>query len=374
MKIGCLKEKKEDSRTCIVPKIAAKFKNLGIDIEIEKGIGEGIDIPDEDYIQAGATVRSRKEIFSSNEVILKVNSPSKDDIHQLKPKTLFISFLDPFFEKEKIDQFLKNDINSISMNLILRSTLAQKMDALSSQANLAGYAAVILGISNLKKAMPMMTTPAGTISPAKVFVIGAGVAGLQAIATAKRLGAKIEAFDTRLEAQEQIRSLGGKPLKIDLGETSSTAQGYAKQLSESQVEIQRNAIEKAILSSDIVITTAQVFSKKAPIIITQEMLKKAKKPIVIIDLAITTGGNVEGSTADEIKQVNDVKILAPTYPTNLVAADASFLYSSNLYNLIEYFYDKNLKRLNYDLNNEIIKNCLVTFNSQIISPILNKGI
>jgi len=374
MKIGCLKEKKEDFRACIVPKIVAKFKSLGIDVEIEKGIGEGIDIPDESYIEAGAKVCSRKEIFSSNEVILKVNSPSKDDIHLLKPKTLFISFLDPFFEKEKIEQLLKNDINSISMNLILRSTLAQKMDALSSQANLAGYAAVILAVSNLKKAMPMMTTPAGTITPAKVFVIGAGVAGLQAIATAKRLGAKIEAFDTRLEAQEQIKSLGGKPLKIDLGETSSTTQGYAKQLSERQVEIQRNAIEKAILSSDIVITTAQVFSKKAPIIITDEMLKKAKKPIIIIDLAITTGGNVEGSAADEIRQLNDIKLLAPTYPTNIVAEDASFLYSSNLYSLIEYFYDKNLKKLNYDLNNEIIKNCLVTFNSQIISPILNKGI
>jgi H+-translocating NAD(P) transhydrogenase subunit alpha len=259
------------------------------------------------------------------------------------------------------------------MNLIPRSTIAQKMDALSSQANLAGYAAIILAAKNLNKAFPMMTTPAGTISPAKVFVIGAGVAGLQAIATAKRLGAKVDAFDTRKEAYEQIKSLGAKPLKIDLGEIYSTTQGYAKQLSEKQLEIQQKAIEEALLSSDVVITTALVFSKKAPIIITYEMLKKAKKPIIIIDAAIQGGGNVEKAKANEIVLINNVKIFAPMYLTNYISSDASFLYSSNLFNLIETFYDKNLSRFNVDFDNEILKNSLLTYHGKIISPILNKG-
>jgi len=373
MKIVALKESDDDSRAAIVPKIVEKFKNLGIDVEVETSIGESLNISDEEYSKAGAKVSDKKDLLNDADIILKVNKPTKKEMSLIKEGSIFISFLDPFFEKDTIDEFLDKNINAISMNLILRTTIAQKMDALSSQANLAGYAAVVYGAKHLNKIFPMMTTPAGTIAPAKVFVIGAGVAGLQAIATAKRLGANVEAFDTRAEVQEQIKSLGAKFLKIDLGETQATKQGYAKELSEEQVEKQRLAMKKAILSSDIVITTAQVFGRKAPVIITQDMLKDATKQVVIIDMAITTGGNVEGSKADEIVQVGKVSILAPTTLINDVALDASYLYSSNLFSLIEHFLDKETKTLNLDFSDELLKNCFLTYEKKLISPILNKG-
>lgn len=374
MKIACIKEEKNEYRVAIVPKIVKKFKDLGFDVEIETNLAEFINISDDEYISAGAIVKSKKDLLSGADIILKVNKPTEAEISNAKEKSLFISFLDPFIEKSIINTLLEKNLNCISMNLIIRSTLAQKMDALSSQANLSGYAAVIFAANNLNKIFPMMTTPAGTISPAKVFIIGAGVAGLQAIATGRRLGANVEAFDTRKEVEEQIKSLGAKFLKIDLGETSSTKQGYAKELTKEQLEIQRNAIKKQIAISDIVITTAQIFGKKAPIIITKDMLNDIKKSLIIVDLAIPSGGNVEVSVPDKITQINNIKILAPMNLMNNVAFDASFLYSSNLYNLIEHFYNKEKKILNFDFNDEILKNCTLTYEKQLISPIINKGI
>ncbi len=370
MKIVCVKEQLNEHRVALVPKIAKKFKDLGFEVEVESNIAEFINISDEEYINVGAKVKIKKDLISSADIILKVNKPSDDEINQAKEKALFISFLDPFSEKNAIDKFLQKNLSSISMNLIIRSTLAQKMDALSSQSNLLGYAALIYGARHLNKILPMMTTPAGTISPAKVFIIGAGVAGLQAIATARRLGANVVAFDTRKEVEEQIKSLGSKFLKIDLGETSSTKQGYAKELTSHQLEIQRNAIKNQIATSDIVITTAQIFGKKAPIIITKDMLKEIKKSLIIVDLAIQTGGNVENSMPDKITRINNIKILAPTNLINDVAFDASALYSSNLYNLIEYFFNKEKQSLNFDFSDEILKNCTLTHEKKLI----NKGV
>jgi H+-translocating NAD(P) transhydrogenase subunit alpha len=374
MKIVCVKEETTEHRVALVPKIVKKFKELGFEVEIENNLAEFINISDEEFLNAGAKIKSSKDLLSSADIILKVNKPTTAEIKQAKEKALFINFLDPFLEKTTIDKLLEKNLSSISMNLIIRSTLAQKMDALSSQANLLGYAALIYAANHLKKILPMMTTPAGTISPAKVFVIGAGVAGLQAIATARRLGANVEAFDTRKEVEEQIKSLGAKFLKIDLGETYSTKQGYAKELAESQLEIQRDAIKKEIASSDIVITTAQIFGKKAPIIITKDMLKDINKSLIIIDLAIQTGGNVENAIADKVSQINNIKIMAPTDLMNHVAFDASILYSSNLYNLIEHFFDKEKKVLNFDFTDEIIKNSMLTHEKKLISPLINKGI
>jgi len=374
MKIVCLKEKEKDHRVALVPKMVKKFKDLGFDVEIESNIAEFINIPDEEYINAGAKVSLKKDLLNSADIILKVNNPTDLEIEQAKEKALFISFLDPFLEKNIIDKYLKKNLSSISMKFIIRSTLAQKMDALSSQANLLGYAALIYAAKHLNKILPMMTTPAGTIFPAKIFIIGAGVAGLQAIATARRLGANVEAFDTRNEVEEQIKSLGAKFLKIDLGETFSTKQGYAKELTSQQLEIQRKVLKKQIATSDIVITTAQVFGKKAPIIITEDMLKDINKPLIIVDMAIQTGGNVENAQADKITKINNIKILAPTNLINDVAFDASIVYSSNLYNLIEHFYNKKTNSLNFDFNDEILKNCTLTHEKKIISPFLLKGI
>jgi NAD(P) transhydrogenase subunit alpha len=373
MKIICLKEEKNEYRTAIVPKFVKNFKDLGFDVEIEPNIAEFINIEDKEYIDVGAKINTKKELLASADIILKINKPTDEEISLSKNGSLFISFLDPFFEKNIIDKLLKKNLSFISMNLIIRSTLAQKMDALSSQANLAGYAAVIHGAKYLNKILPMMTTPAGTIPPAKVFIIGAGVAGLQAIATARRLGANVEAFDTRKEVEEQIRSLGAKFLKIDLGETTATKQGYAKELTSKQLEIQRNALKKAIATADIVITTAQIFGKKAPIIITLDILKDINKYNIILDMAIPTGGNVEGAKADEIIKINKSIILAPSKLTNDVAYDASVLYSSNLFNLINLLFDKEKQQLNFNFENEILKNCFLTHENKIISPIINKG-
>ncbi|NGX63049.1 MAG: NAD(P) transhydrogenase subunit alpha part 1 [Candidatus Anoxychlamydiales bacterium] len=373
MKLVALKEENQEKRAAIVPKFVQKFKELGFDVEVEAGIGENIDISDQMYIDTGAKVQKRKELLKDADIILKVNRPSIKDIDLFKPKTIYISFLDPFFEKDLIDKFSQKDITTISMHLIVRTTLAQKMDALSSQANLAGYAAVILGAKYLNKILPMMTTPAGTISPAKVFVIGAGVAGLQAIATARRLGAKVEAFDTRKETEEQIKSLGAKFIKVDIGEAEATKAGYAKELTKEQLDLQREAMKKAIATSDIVVTTAQVFGRKAPIIITKDMIKDIEKSVVIVDMAITTGGNVEGAVADEITKIGNITILAPSNLTNEVALDASSMYSSNLYNFIEHFYDKEKKTFHLNFEDEILKTACICHDKKLISPILNKG-
>ena len=373
MKIVALKEDKEEKRAAIVPKFVQKFKSLGFDVEVETNIGERIDISDEEYLQAGAQIKKRKELLKDADIIIKVNKPNPKDLDLFKPKAIYISFLDPFFEKELIDTFLEKDITALSMHLIVRTTLAQKMDALSSQANLAGYSAVIFGAKYLNKILPMMTTPAGTISPSKVFIIGAGVAGLQAIATARRLGAKVEAFDTRAETEEQIKSLGAKFVKADIGKTKSTKAGYAKELTKEQLNLQREAMKKAISTSDIVITTAQVFGRKAPVIITEDMIKDIKTPTLIIDMAIITGGNVEGSEKDKVIKKGNVTILAPSNLTNEVALDASTLYASNIFSLIEHFYDKETKNLKFDLNDEIIKTATLTHAKKIITPILTKG-
>jgi NAD(P) transhydrogenase subunit alpha len=246
------------------------------------------------------------------------------------------------------------------------------MDALSSQANLAGYESVILAAKHLNKVFPMMTTPSGTLSPAKVFIIGAGVLGLQAIATAKRLGARVEAFDTRAEVEEQIKSLGAKFLKIDLGKTESTKQGYAKELTKEQLEKQRLELKKAISSSDVVISTALVFGRKAPVIITKDMIENMLPSSIIIDMAISGGGNVEGSIADKIVDVNNVKILAPSNILDNLAIDASLMYSSNLFNLIEHLYDRENKKLNLNLEDNILKSSLLTLDGEIISSFLKE--
>nr|NGX36251.1 NAD(P) transhydrogenase subunit alpha part 1 [Candidatus Anoxychlamydiales bacterium] len=356
-----------------VPKIVKKFIDLGFVVEVEKSLGENINISDEEYQRAGASIGDKKKLLKDADIVLKVNKPTSKEIDLLKPKSIFISFLDPFFEKDLIDKFLDKDITALSMHLIVRTTLAQKMDALSSQANLAGYAAVIYGAKYINKILPMMTTPAGTISPSKVFIIGAGVAGLQAIATARRLGAKVEAFDTRVETEEQVKSLGAKFIKVDLGETESTKGGYAKELTKEQLDMQREAMKKAISTSDLVVTTAQVFGRKAPIIITKEMLKDITKTVVIIDMAIITGGNVEGSEADKITKMGSVTVLAPSNLTNDIALDASSLYASNLFSLIEHFYDKENKNLKFDLEDEILKTATLTHEKKLITPVLTKG-
>jgi NAD(P) transhydrogenase subunit alpha len=239
------------------------------------------------------------------------------------------------------------------------------MDVLSSQASLAGYAAVVLAAARLNRIFPMMMTPAGTISPARAFVIGAGVAGLQAIATAKRMGARVDAFDVRPEVEEQIKSLGAKFLKVDLGETAGTAQGYAKQLTEEQLAKQREAMAKQCALSDVVIAAAQVFGRKAPVLVTEEMRRGMKPGAVIVDLAVETGGNVEGSMIDQEVELGGVHILGHSHMARRAAWPASQMLSSNLTNFVQHFWDKASASFRLDLEDEILKGCLVTHAGEI---------
>lgn len=374
MLIGFPKENDfAESRIAILPDVVKKYVKLGIKIGIESGIGEKLNVSDQQFIASGAEMfTSKQQLLSSADVVIKVKKPSSEDIALLKPKSAHISFLDPFNEPALINNFAARNVNAISMEMIPRTTKAQKMDAISSQANLAGYASVILASNHSPKAFPMMVTAAGTIEPCKVFVIGVGVAGLQAIATAKRLGAKVEAFDTRKETEEQVKSLGAKFVKIDLGETEQTKDGYAKALTQEQLAKQRQEMAKVCARSDIIITTAQVFGKKAPILITQDMIKQMQPGTVIIDMAVSNGGNVEGSVAGKEVIINQVKIIGHDNLAGTIALHASQMYSNNVYHLVEHFWNKEQAIFGVESNDEIMKGCLLTLNGQIVHPQLKK--
>jgi NAD(P) transhydrogenase subunit alpha len=281
-----------------------------------------------------------------------------------------VSLLDPFNERELIEALKKRNVASISMEMIPRITRAQKMDVLSSQSNLAGYVAVIIAAERLDKIFPMMMTPAGTISPARVFVIGVGIAGLQAIATAKRLGARVDAFDTRPVVEEQVKSLGARFVKVDLGETGQTKDGYAKALTDKQLQKQREEMAKVCAASDVVITAAQVFGKKAPLIITEDMVKSMSKGSVLVDLAVETGGNVAGSQPDQEVKVDGVRIVGLANLPGKVAVNASQMFSANLFALVDAFWNEEEKRFHLDFEDEIIQGCVITHKGQIVNEMI----
>lgn len=370
MKIGFPKESfSKEVRISLLPQIIQKYVQLDEDISIcvQRGLGESCHISDEKFEEAGAVlIDSTEEILSSCDLICRFRKPTDTEISQVKNGAIYIGHLEPFSEKELINKMANSQITSVSMEMIPRTTLAQKMDSLSSQASLAGYVMVITAAEKIQKVFPMMMTPAGTISPAKVLIIGAGVAGLQAIATAKRLGAKVEAFDTRPVVKEQVESLGAKFIEIDLGETGQTDQGYAKELTPDQLETQRLALKKHCSNSDIVITTAQLFGRKAPLIVTQDMVEAMKPGSVIVDLAVESGGNVAGSKIDEEVDFNGVKIIGFSNFPGKVALDASLMYAQNLFNLIKHFWNKEEKKLDLNLEDEILKNCVLTHQGQVL--------
>ena len=360
MKLVVLKEvNPKEKRIAITPEIVKKLKRIDVNIEIEKDIGQILNITNEEFIEAGAKINSsRKDLLSTCDILWSVDTISKEDISFLKKRQIYLSLLNPF-EKKNFQDMIEKEILAFSMMQMPRTTLCQKMDVISSQANLAGYSAVILAANHFKKILPMMSTPGGTIKPASVFVIGAGVAGLQAIATAKRLGAKVEAFDTRAITEEQVKSLGAKFVKIEKVKSDETEQGYAKELTKDDLEMQKNAMIEVLKRSDIVITTAQVFGKKAPILITKEMLKFLKEGSIIVDMAVSSGGNVEGSEDEKIIQIDGKTILGFSTLSNQVAFDASFMFSSNLFNFFSHFWDKEKKEFKINLEDEILKNCLI---------------
>jgi NAD(P) transhydrogenase subunit alpha len=358
-----------ENRVSATPETVKKLVRLGAEVVIESGAGTGAGISDADYEAAGASIGSdRSALLGSADMVLRLRKPEMDEISQLKAGCIHVSYLDPFNEKDLIKAFASQNVTAVSMEMIPRSTRSQKMDALSSQANLAGYMAVMLAANNMPSIMPMMMTPAGTLKPAKVFIIGAGVAGLQAIATAKRLGARVTAFDTRPVVAEQVESLGAKFLEIDLGDTGQTADGYAKELTPEQVEIQRQAQKAVIADSDVVITTAQVFGRKPPVLVTADMVEGMSPGSVIVDMAAETGGNVEGSVPDEVVDVDGVTIVGTANLANLAPRDATQMYASNMFNLVEDTWDEEAKQFVLDLENDILPGCVITHGGAVVHP------
>ncbi len=367
MQIGAPKETwPGELRAALTPAAVRKLKSAGFEVAVEAGIGAAAGYLDPDYAAAGAAVSAdRAGLWGASDIVLRVRKPAADELALLKPGAVHVSFLDPFNERSLVESLAAQGVTAISMEMIPRTTTAQKLDALSSQASLAGYVTVILAAAHSRKIFPMMMTPAGTIAPSRVFVIGAGVAGLQAIATAKRLGARVEAFDTRPVVAEQVRSLGAKFVEIDLGEIGQTEQGYAKELTPEQLDRQREGQKRIIAQSDVVITTAQVFGRPAPRIVTADMVAGMAPGSVVVDMAAESGGNVEGSAPNEVVDAGGVKIVGLGNLPSEVCRHASDMYAANLANLLDEFWDAESGALNLDRDNEIAVGCVITQGGEI---------
>ena len=375
MVIGVPKEHNPDeTRVALTPQTAEKLQALGAEVLVEENAGDSSLHTNADFEKCGAGLKAdRNELLSRSDLLLRVEQPPPGEISLLKKGCVHISHLNPFSEKELILKMAAQGLQTISVEMIPRTTLAQKMDSLSSQASLAGYAAVMLAAERLNQIFPMMVTPAGTISPARVFVIGAGVAGLQAIATAGRLGAIVEAYDTRPVVEEQVRSLGARFVKFDLGETGQTKDGYAKALSAAQLEKQRELMAQRCAQADVVISAAQVFGRTAPVIISDGMISGMKPESVIVDMAVDSGGNVEGSRLGQEALVHGVRIIGYPSLARRVPVHASQMYASNLYNLIEHYWDREKKELVLDKEDEIVQGCLLTRDGELVNDRLNEA-
>ncbi len=361
MIIGSIKEDLSiEKRVSLTPETTKNIINLGLKIYIEKNYATHIGIDDKEYEQYGAEIKnSTSDILNTSNLLIKVNCPTENEISQLKEKTILIGMLNPSKNKKEINEIIKKNIKIFSLELLPRITRAQSMDVLSSQSNLAGYRSVVDSIFEFEKAIPMMMTAAGTVPAAKVLVIGAGVAGLQAIATAKRLGAIVSATDVRAASKEQVESLGGKFLSVEVGEDMETSGGYAKEATEEykkkQAEMMRNALKK----NDIVICTALIPGKTAPRILTEELVKLMKPGSIIYDLAAEQGGNSVFSEAGKVNIVEGIKIIGVKNLMNRLPLTASSLYAKNLFSFIRNLYSREKNDFNVNLEDEIISKTLI---------------
>ena len=368
MKICIPKEDSNELRTAISPEIVKKLSGSGHEIFVETNAGSGSNFDDEIFIEAGAKIYTDNAQLNTADFIFRVNAPSEDEIALYKENSILIASLNPYNNSEIIKKLETQKTISFAMELMPRITRAQSMDVLSSQSNLAGYQAVIEASHIFNKAMPMMMTAAGTIAPAKVMVFGAGVAGLQAIATAKRLGAIVSATDVRMAAKEQVESLGGKFVMVETEEDqdAETSGGYAKEMSEEFKVKQAELISKTISSQDIVICTALIPGKKAPTLITEEHVKSMKPGSVIIDLAAENGGNCVSTKVGETAVVDGVSIYGASNITSSISQDASALYSKNLFNFFNLLVNQESNQVDIDWEDEIVVNTLITKDGKII--------
>ena len=362
----CKENLPAETRVALIPDDIKKLSGMGFEFTVVSGAGQKSGFEDSSYEAVGAKIVSKEEDgYQDADIIVRILKPETSK--GMKPDTLHVSFLDPFNEKALLKEFADNQIQAVSLEMIPRTTLAQKMDVQSSQTSLAGYVAVLNAATRLPKILPMMVTPAGNINPARCFIIGVGVAGLQAIATAKRLGARVDAFDTRPVVEEQVKSLGANFVKIDLGDMGQTSQGYAKELTPEQIAKQQEAQAKVCEKANIVITTAKVFGRKAPLLIKKDVLDRMQPGAVIVDMAVATGGNVEGSSPDhEVITDNGVIILPGDELQRQVPWDASKMLSGNISAFLTHFYNKETKEFEVNLEDEIMKGCLLTKGGEII--------
>ena len=357
MKIGSIKENLElEQRIAVTPEIIKKYKSLDLNVILPEGYGAHLGFSDKDFIDEGAEILDGDEkVLSEANIILQMNLIAEENFKKLNNEQFLIGVLNPYLNKEKIKKLIDKKINCFSLELLPRITRAQSMDILSSQANLAGYKAVVDSFAFYQKAIPMMMTAAGTIPAAKVLVVGAGVAGLQAIATAKRMGAIVFATDVRMASKEQVESLGGKFLIVDGAENLETEGGYAKEASDDFKKRQEALLKETLKKIDIVICTALIPGKKAPIIIKKDMIEVMQGGSVIYDLAASQGGNSELTKVNNIVDHDGVKIMGESNILNKLPNSASNLYAKNIFNFVNNLYDKESKKFNINLEDEIIE-------------------
>ena len=358
--VSFLENQNIEKRIAITPDIAKKYIAVGFEVSISENYGEHLGFKDNEYKELGVKIsKDEKEIINSADIIVQLGLPSDDKISLIKKNQILVGVLDPYTNKEKLDNLTKDNVNSFSLELLPRITRAQSMDILSSQANLAGYKAVIESFACFEKAIPMMMTAAGTVPAAKVLVVGAGVAGLQAIATAKRMGAIVFATDVRMASKEQVESLGGKFLTVEGAENLETEGGYAKEASDDFKKKQEELLAETLKKIDIVICTALIPGKKAPLIIKENMINGMQSGSIIYDLAAIQGGNTAFTEVDKVIDKNGVKIMGEKNILNKLPTSASSLYAKNVFNFVANLYDKENKKVNINLEDEIIEKTLI---------------
>ena len=361
MILGSISENKnQEKRVALTPDIVKKYLSLGFEVNLIKDYATHLGVNDELYKSEGAKIyQSEDEVLSNSNIVVQMGILNDDNLNKLKKNQILIGVLNPYLNEKKLKDITSNGVNCFSLELLPRITRAQSMDILSSQANLAGYKAVIDSFSYFQKAIPMMMTAAGTISAAKVLVVGAGVAGLQAIATAKRMGAIVFATDVRLASKEQVESLGGKFLTVEGAENLETEGGYAKETSEEFKKKQEELLKETLKKIDIVICTALIPGKKAPVIVKEDMINKMKAGSIIYDLAAIQGGNTSYTKVDEIIDINGVKIMGESNILNKLPNSASNLYTKNVFNFVSNLFDKENKKIKINLEDEIIEKTLI---------------
>ena len=360
MRISSLSEDLSiEKRVSLTPEIAKKYISMGFELSLPKNYSLHLGVNDQTFKDLGVKITDDEELIVSSDLLIQLNLPKDEYLSKMKVNQSLVGVLNPFKNENSLKMLSKKNINLFSLELLPRITRAQSMDILSSQANLAGYKAVVQSFSHFERAIPMMMTAAGTVPAAKVLVVGAGVAGLQAIATAKRMGAIVFATDVRLASKEQVESLGGKFLIVEGAENLETEGGYAKEASDEFKKKQENLLKETLKKIDIIICTALIPGKKAPIIIKKDMIEEMQAGSIIYDLAASQGGNTELTKVDDIVDFNGVKIMGETNILNKLPVTASSLYAKNMFNFISNLYDKDKKSLNINLEDEIIAKTLI---------------